>query len=322
MQVLSSLAMNTLLSSRMGTVEAQIQQIEQQMASGQKASTFAGLGSQAPIDIALHNEAKTIETYQTGNQLITARIKAMDQAMTAVRDAAESVKNEAYALTNADTQRTALIAAARTAFDTVVNSLQISVAGRALFSGTETETSPLRSTMFSDIVGNLTLPSDPTTVASDIDNFFATPTNYYQGGIAIQPAAIDKNLTVNYGITGDNLAFRDILQGLATIALSDGVNTTDSTYATTIQNAAAMLSSGVGQLNQLISTNGSNQALVEGTNAEHEATLTMVQRHINDIEETDMTSAATQLSLLRTQLQATYTITGQIGQLSLVNYLK
>ena len=444
MQVLSTLAMNTLLSARMTTIEAQIQRLEQQVASGQKADTFAGLGTQATIDIALHNEAQSLETYQTSNQLIIARMKTMDQAMMAMHDAAESVKNEAYALTTTETQRTALIAAATTAFDTIINHLQVSVSGRALFAGTETAASPLKSTIFADIATSITAPANAKAAASDIAAFFGwatftpdsttlavvdtdsitlsvknadanvvnyvfefddngsvpptppidpnapagtvttfpvpfvagdtaqqrlakafdvirtagftvnankdgsyeirhstltgatnsvtglTPTSpstsdYYQGGSTIQQVAIDKNLKVDYGITGDNPAFRDILQGLATIALTpqpDGVNTTDADYAMVIQNAAAKLSSGVGRLNALISKNGSNQALVESTNLQHEATLTAVQSQINDIEQTDMTTAATQLSLLRTQLEATYSMTAQIGQLSLVNYLK
>jgi flagellar hook-associated protein 3 FlgL len=343
MQVLSTRAMNTLLSSRMGGLAAQIQQLEQQVASGQKADTFAGLGTQATIDIALHNEAKTIATYQTSNQLLIARTKAMDQAMTAMHDAAESVKNQAYALTNTETQRTALIDAAKTAFNTVVNSLQVSVGGRALFAGTATDTSPLQASstilasLGTSLAGTPITPpattADAPTVEGVVQSFFATPSNLYQASSPmqpIQPAAIDKALTVDYGITGDNPAFQDILQGLATIAAVPQPNTTppsnppiaDADYATVIQNAAAKLSSGVGQLNGLISSNGSNQALVDSTNAQHEATLTLVQSQINDIEQTDMTAAATRLALLRTQLEATYTITGQIGQLSLVNYLK
>jgi flagellar hook-associated protein 3 FlgL len=328
MEVRSTLAMSTTLTNRMTTVQGQIQKLEQQVASGQKASTYAELGTQAGVNIALHNEAKSIATYQVNNHVIAGRMSAMDQAMISIHDATESVKNDAYALMPTDTQRTALINAAKGAFDTVVNALQVSVGGRALFSGDQTDVLSVVSSVFSDLqtnIAGLATPLDATSVEAEIQNFFGTTSNFYQGGNAIQAAAIDQNMTVDYGILASDPAFRDVLQGLATIALTPKPNVTDTTdaeYTTVIQNAAALLSSGIGQLNALISSNGSNQALVENTNTQHETTLVMVQTQINDIEQTDMTEAASQLAMLRTQLEATYEMTAQINQLSLVNYLR
>lgn len=328
MEIRSTLGMNTLLSTRMGAIQGQIQKLEAQVASGQKADSYAELGTQAGINIALHNEANSIDTYKVNNEVIISRTAAMDQAMLAIHDATESVKSDAYALTPTDTQRTALINKAKGAFDATVNALQVAVGGRALFAGDQTDVLPIVSTIFSDLQTNiaaLATPQDATAVEAEIQNFFGTLSNVYQGGSAIQPAAIDQNMTVDYGILASDPAFLDVLEGLATVALTpkpDGTNTTDAQYATIIQNAAAKLSSGIGQLNALISSNGSNQALVDNTNSQHETTLTLIKSQINDIEQTDMADAASQLSLLRTQLEATYTMTSQINQLSLVNYLR
>jgi Flagellin and related hook-associated proteins len=328
MEVRSTLSMNTLLSSRMAAAQAQIQKLQGQVASGQRADTYAELGTQAGINIALHNEADAIETYQVNNEVIGSRMAAMDQAMIAIHDAAESVKSEAYALTPSDTPRTALINSATVAFNTVVNALQTSVGGRALFSGDQTGVTPIVSSVFADLktaIAGLPTPGDATAVQAEIQNFFNTPSSFYQGGTSIRPSPIDRNITVDYGILASDSAFRDALQGLATIALTpkpDGVDTTDAEYTTVIQSAAATLSSGVGQLNQLISSNGTNQALVEGTNEQHAASLSMLQQQINTIEQTDMAEAASLLAQLRTQLEATYTMTAQLNQLSLVNYLR
>lgn len=327
MEVRSTLSMNTLLSSRMSATQAQIQTLQRQVATGQRAETYAQLGTQAGANIALHNEASTVATFQQNNQVLIGRMSAMDQAMTAMHDPAESVKSDAYALMPSDTQRNALILSAQNAFSTVVNALQTSVGGRALFSGDGTDVTPIVSTVFSDLQSAITAlpqPVDTTAVESTIDNFFSTPSNFYQGGSSLQPSAVDKNISVDYGILASDPAFKDLLQGLATIALMptpDGVNITDAQYTAAIQGAASTLSQGVGQLNQLISSNGSNQALVENTNTQHATTLTMVQEQINTIEQTDLAEAASQLAQLSTQLQATYEMTAQLNQLSLINYL-
>lgn len=327
MDVRSTLSMNTLLTSRISATQAQVQTLQRQVASGQRAETYAQLGTQAGINIALHNEADSAATFQQNNQVLISRMSAMDQAMTAMHDPVESVKSDAYALMPSDSQRNALILSAKNAFNTVVNALQTSIGGRALFSGDNTDVTPVVSTVFADLqnaISALPQPVDTTTVQSTIDNFFSTPSNVYQGGNPLQPSAIDKNISVNYGILASDPAFNDLLHGLATIALmppADGVNINDAQYSAAIQAAANTLSKGVGQLNQLISSNGSNQALVENTNTQHATTLTMVREQINTIEQTDMAEAASQLAQLSTQLQATYEMTSQLNKLSLVNYL-
>lgn len=320
--------MNTLLSSQMTAMQSRIQKLEQQVASGQKASSFVELGTQAGVDIALHNEARSIDTYRTNNEIVVSRMAAMDQAMTAIHDAAEKVKSDAYALGPSDTQREALVDSANSAFGATVNALQTAVGGRSLFGGDQTDVVPIVSSVFSDLQTNiaaLSNPLDATAVQGAIQSFFASSANYYQGGNAINPAAVDKHLTVDYGILATDPAFRDTLEGLATLALTprpDGVNTTDAQYASVVQGAAGLLSQGVGQLNELVSTNGSNQALVQSTNQQHDATLTLLGTRINDLEQTDMSQAASALSLLRTQLEATYSMTANINSLSLVNYLQ
>ncbi|MBK8176278.1 MAG: hypothetical protein IPK66_13745 [Rhodospirillales bacterium] len=328
MQVLSTLAMNTFLSSRMTTMNADIQRLEQQVATGQKANSFSDLGTQAGINIALHNEANTINTYMENNKIHAVRLSAMDQAMTTIRDAAEAVKNQAYAMTSTDTERNALINTAKSAFNSVLNALQTAVGGRALFSGDATSTSPMVSTQYTDVQANisgLANPLDASAVETEIQTFYATSSNFYQGGNAIPPTPIDQYQKIDYGILASDQSFQNILQGLATMALTpepNGVDTTDAQYTTVIRNAAALLTSGVGQANALISANGTNQALVDSTTTHHETTLAMLQSQINDIEQTDVAQAASQLSLLRTQLEATYSMTAQINQLSLVNYIR
>lgn len=328
MEVRSTLAMNTLLSNRLTSVQAQVQKLQDQVASGQKATTYAELGTQAGINIALHNEASTLAAYQASNAVLAGRMSAMDQAMTTMHDVAERVKSDAYALMPTDTPRTALINSAKGAFDTVVNALQVSVGGRALFSGDQTDVLPVVSNIFATLQTNiaaLPTPTDATSVEAEIQNFFATTSNFYQGGNAVNPTPIDQNISVDYGILASDPAFKDLMQGLATIALTpkpDGVDTTDAEYATVIENAAALLSSGVGQLNQLISSNGTNQALVENTNQQQATTLTMVKEQINNIEQTDMVEAASLLAQLRSQLEATYAMTAQFNELSLVKYLR
>ena len=86
--------------------------------------------------------------------------------------------------------------------------------------------------------------------------------------------------------------------------------------------AGSLLSNGLGELQQLILKNGRNQKQVEDQNALHTQSLTLMTTQIDDIENVDLADASTRLTQLRTQLAASYSITGDLKDLSLVNYLR
>src|SRR5262249_52266707 len=99
-------------------------------------------------------------------------------------------------------------------------------------------------------------------------------------------------------------------------------NITDAEFDTTASNAASTIAQGLSQLEALTEKNGRNQKFLEDESASHDATLTVLQTQINNIENVDIADATTRLNQLKLQLQASYQIAGDLGNLSLINFLK
>jgi flagellar hook-associated protein 3 FlgL len=92
-------------------------------------------------------------------------------------------------------------------------------------------------------------------------------------------------------------------------------------FDATVLAAAGQLGSGLSGMENLIARNGRNEAAIEDAGTRHEATLTIVQAQINDVESVDLADASVRIAQLRTQLQASFSLTAQLKDLSLVNFL-
>jgi flagellar hook-associated protein 3 FlgL len=171
--------------------------------------------------------------------------------------------------------------------------------------------------------------SVPAAIQGAVASVFATTTNYYNGGIAYPATAIEDNFKVDTSIVGDDPAITNLLQGMYTLAALDppvvdpatlpAINRTD--FDATVTAAATLMYSGVGGMQNLIAKNGLNQTQIEDASTRHEATLTVVKSQINDIESVDLADASAKITQLRTQLQASFQLTAQLKNLSLVNFL-
>jgi flagellar hook-associated protein 3 FlgL len=90
-------------------------------------------------------------------------------------------------------------------------------------------------------------------------------------------------------------------------------------YATT---AAGRLQRGLGQLVDLAAHTGQNQALVVANQERLEVAKDLYNRQIVELEERDPYEAATMLTQLEHQLEASYLLTARMNELSLTSYLR
>ena len=130
--------------------------------------------------------------------------------------------------------------------------------------------------------------------------------------------AIDDGLTANYGITSTNPAFQNMIMGLrwAYAATQDPAN-----YSTYMQRATDLLSQAQNGVRGLEAANSANAALLTKTLATHQTFNDQSTTSEQAIQGADTNEVATRITLLQSQIEASYSVTARIGQLSLVNYL-
>jgi flagellin-like hook-associated protein FlgL len=349
MSTVGSLAQSLLVRNNISSIQDQLNTLQQQVSSGLKTDNYGGLGAQATLDINLRNQVDRLNTYNTDITSLQTRTGIVDQTLNAVHDSTLNMRSVVIQNLNNASGNNTIIQAAQQAIADITNKLQANVDGRYLFAGTKIDQPPMvaDSTILPQIQALIVNPSSPpgapgvlqqtptpanipAAIQAAVSGFFATSTNYYAGGSAYPGSHIDDGVTVNTSITGNDPAVTQLLTGLYTIAsLPQPVpdpatppSLGQSDFNTTVQNASNMISSALSGLETLIAQNGTSQKLLDTTQQNHAATLTLVKGQVDDIENVDMAEASTRVTQLQTQLQASYELTALLKDLSLTNFLK
>ncbi|MDR3450902.1 MAG: flagellin [Alphaproteobacteria bacterium] len=137
---------------------------------------------------------------------------------------------------------------------------------------------------------------------------------------ATDSATIDSGYTLQYGVSSDNPAFQQMVSGLQFLQAA-GNSTDSATYQANITQAATLLGSALSSIEALHTSVAYNtNTLTTETTTQNNA-ITALTNQVSDIQSVDITQVSVELNLLQTQLQASYSATGTIGKLSIVNYL-
>jgi flagellar hook-associated protein 3 FlgL len=343
MTTLSTLGQNQLLVRQFGTLQGQIQEIQTQVATNQKTQRYGDLGSQISLDINLHNQATQIDNYTKTISQLQVRAGLVDASLSIIHDSAVNVQNLSFNSPQVGANRVNLVSQAKAAIDQINQRLQTQIDGRNLFSGTQTQSQTMvpqttllptvQAAVAAAITANAALmpPGNVVTaVQTAVAGVFATTANFYTGGPATGPTQIGPALSIDTSITGADPAFQTMLQGLYTIAsLPQPVgapvtppNLSETDFDALASASGSQISQGLSQLEILTEKNGNNEAVLTQERTQHAATLTVLQTQIGAIENVDLAAASTKLSLLQTQLNASYRITASLASLSLVDFLK
>jgi flagellar hook-associated protein 3 FlgL len=336
---LSTLGESNYLISQFTSLQGSIQNLQTEVSTGDNTQVYSGLGAQASLDISLRQQADTINDLQNTVSQLTVRTSLVDKSLLIVNDAALAVQNEAFQTPSFPTQRADLVNAAQSAINQISQQLQTTVDGRNLFGGTETQTNPITglTTLLPQVQTAVTTalnavppPANvPAAIQAAVAGVFSTTAAYYNGGPPTPPTQIAPGLTVNTSITAADPSFQTLLTGLYTLAAlpaSAGQTATlpnidDAQFDATASAAASQISQGLSQLQDVTESNGRNQALLSDESTQQAATLTTLQTQIDNIENVNVADAATRLTQLQAQLQASFHIVADLGSISLINLL-
>jgi flagellar hook-associated protein 3 FlgL len=280
--------------------------LEEQIASGQKSQTYAGIAPQAAQVISLQATQSLQQGYIDTIGTVNTRLQTMSLAMQNIASIASSFQatlaNSAFSPNGANVQQTAqqLLVELGSYMNTQDGS-------RYVFSGNQTSTPTFNPAA-------LPSPGDLTTnVAAD----------YYGGDAGIAQATVDHNVNLQYGVTGDNPAFEQIVRVLNFFANNAApLSQSNPTDVANVQQAQQMLGGAAKAVQQLVAIAGEQQANLAQLKTAHKNAITLANTSINNIEQVDSATAITQLNTLQTQLQASYQTINLLQSLSLANYLK
>jgi len=220
--------------------------------------------------------------------------------------------------------------AAKTALDETISALSQNVAGRAIFSGIQSDRVPLVSSAellasAANAVAGLTTAAE---IASALEDFFLTGSGFgsaiYQGGAAEPGGMIDDGLAAPPVPTGNDPAIRRQLMNMAMVVLmGNGAVALSAEEGRALQQRALSgLMENVPALNRMQAQVGDAQEMLE-----HRLTRLSVERDRlenmrSDKIGVDPFKAAMAVEQSRVQLESIYTLTARISRLSLTEYLR
>ncbi len=119
--------------------------LQTQLSSGMKASNLGEMGSDRYFDLALRARISRIESYQSNIKTLNLRLNVLDQTVSRLdqieADARAATMSGSGGQASLNFQTTPSLAAAR--FDEVMTLMNVDIAGRYLFGGSQTEAKPV-----------------------------------------------------------------------------------------------------------------------------------------------------------------------------------
>lgn len=329
---LGDLAQSYSMQSRNATLKHDIERLTQELASGQTADIRATVGVNTAYVDDLERSLTKLDGFDLATQEASQLAEGAQLALGRIHDVGSAFRSTLLMASSSalGETTTSIIAQAGTALEDVVAALNTDFAGRALFSGTATDTKPLvsaqalRDALGAAVSGAGTVDD----IIAAAEAWFDDPAGFgsiaYQGSdTSLAPIAISEQERAKFDLRADDPVLRDTLRNLALIALSDDPalaltpeqqgelvrKTTDAVFAANDDVLALQTKVGLSQ-EQLASRSVRNSA--------ERSTLEMAR---NDLRSIDPFEAATELEQVQFQLQSLYAITSRMSQLSLVNFL-
>jgi flagellar hook-associated protein 3 FlgL len=283
---------------------------QQQIASGDNATTYAGFGTQTQVLQATMSANARNSAYQTATSLAVTQTDIQDTQLTNLSSLATQL-NGAITTALSSNDPSTLMSQVQSIFNQAVSLLNSQDAnGAYIYGGGNASTPPVNVNSLSQLAA---LPS--------VSNAFTNGNN-------LKSIQVADGQSVTYGVTASSVA-SGLMQELQNIAQFDqgaNGNFTGSINLSGTQNSfltgeITSVSTAARNLNNATAQNGDNYSALQNAQTQQSTMATLYTGFISNIQDTNMAQAATQLSLDQTQLQAALQVTAGLHQLSLLNYL-
>ena len=344
------------LSADAAVVRQKLDTLTEQSASGLVSQTYAGLGSNASASLDLNPEISQMNTWQSNINAVQGNMQVTQTAVSEISSIASNFASQLNTLNSTDpTAIDTLASSAQQALVEVANLLDSTDASTYVFGGQDSANPPVPNadgilssgfyTAINSAVAGLGTNGAAATEASILatGSSNATGTSPFSAALSQSAATLQAGLPAvqagaNQFVTTGLLAsantyvastgsdttgsyMRDVLTGLATIASLSSSQVDDSGFETLVTGTESVLQGAVTAMNQDAGVLGNQQTALTDQATTLSDTANALTTQVGAAQDVNAASTATELSLVQTQLQASYQVIANMDSLSLVSYL-
>ncbi|WP_108485444.1 flagellin [Oceaniglobus ichthyenteri] len=332
MQTIGDLAMSFGNRASNVRIRTEMNTLVQEMTSGLKSDIRTPLsGDLAPVAI-IERSLSNLSAYETIINESDLFLTAAQSALSQVTGYLDGLADHPFDLENSNNP--ALIAnfgkEASHQFDSLVNTLNTKIAGRALFAGNDTATQPVGNSesILDDLLATLPAGATAEDISTATDAFFAAgggfDAHYLGSDTALSPFRISPQATMSFTLTAQSSEIRDALAATAKAALIDRGVLAGNTGAqrTLIRTSGLDLvnaSAGIVAVRGEVGISENRLETARTRNAVETDTLEMARA---ELVGADPFETASKLQMVQTQLETFYTLTARLSRLNLTGYLR
>ena len=328
--------------STLDKLQSELVKANKEVVTGRHMDVGLALGRQTGKSLSLRQERATLDALTDSNATTTLRLKSTSAALDQVRAVADSFKNALVGMHVGAQDIPLIMSQAKAGFDKLVSTLNENIGGQYLFGGVNSKAQPLNAyeaspkaavdAAFLAFFGffqsdaevvNITPDAMQAFVGGPLSELFA---NEWQGTWSqaseqnIQ-SLISPTERVETSATADEAAFRKLAMAYTmTFDLGiAGLNSETREYL--LNRVIGTLGEGISEVTEIQADLGTVQQKIERANERMSLQKTFLDERITNYEAVDPAEAKVRVDQLSTQIQMSYSLTAQLNQLSLINFI-
>lgn len=321
---------NTRQSRQNADLRARLETVGQETITGRRADVLQATNGQVGDAFLLEKASQDITRQQSMASLATARLDGAANSMSAIRETLINFTPDARVTfaTGGSNELALMSSGASDALSQVMSSLGRRHGTRHLFSGTQSAGAPLATpdALQAAINTEISGAATGTDAITAINDYFGAgggfETDIYLGSTEDGPRLhVTDTQSFDPLPKADDQLFRDMMQGFAMIAGASQA-ATDADRDQLIEAGINLLDGAIdGALTAEAQVGATQQSLTrieDGLQTE----ASLISAATTKLLGRDVFEAAAELQALEGQLEASYTVTGRLGSLSLANFLR
>ncbi|KQO05261.1 flagellin [Sphingomonas sp. Leaf242] len=298
----ATLPFQNTLSQAIQRAQSKLAATQTQLNTGKKASTLAGLGTDAARTLSARTVLARQESQSASATRLGTTLSLYDANITSIDTGATDLRQSI--LTAIGTGSGAgLQASIDSAFGQFRTALNATDGSGPLFGGSQTGDVPFKPATLADTIG-------------------ATPATAFANDLVRASARVAEGTDLTYGVVASDLG-STMLAAFRTLAeagtIGDKMTAAQKDALGTAVNQIATALTGVRAVN---AENGRKQSQVETLATRGEERATLLKDSISRVEDADFGQISTDLAQQQSVLKASYSVFGQLTSMSLVDYLK
>jgi flagellar hook-associated protein 3 FlgL len=296
--------------------------LNEQLATGKQHNDLTGYTTvEARNLIDFQSGINQRKAYIAAMDAVSTRLKVYDQTMTDIEKITAQAQQLSSQNQNYDPTKLSQIQAQVQAYlQQIADDLNQKVGDRYIYAGTRYDTAPVV-----DLTG-LTAPTFPFTPVTsptlpDYDTDYVAPGPTSSAAAwAEESVTVNTAFTIQYGVTSTDPAFQQLIAGLR--LFNDATQLTDPVaYQAAVISVGTILGQAISDIQGVHAAVANNSNILDQQTKNQNANIANLQSQISNIQKVDLAEVGTKINVLQAQLQASYSATASLTQLSILNFL-